>query len=462
MEKVPKIVKERLNQAAIAVDHPDPDVLTAFFERSLADRERTQVLEHLARCTDCRDVVALAQPADLPTPALVQPARGNWLTWPRLRWALVAAGVIVVGSLGALRYERSRQTGAVALFDAQRADGAPEESKKQPAPAPSPKQSAEERKTGGAQTESIHGGAKTDTLAESKKASDGAQALATLRPSQSDQKILIARENSGFRGQALPHGPMQPNQWQQNANMNATNQRLTLQSPVPAPATAPAANEQSVNGLTVSAQSSPTSQGRYVAQLPAAGGTIGGEVARAKDAQPAPTNSPQKQEAEAYDVSAASTSNFSPSGSLVPESPHWAINAAGGLQRSLDQGRTWQDVDVNNGVRDSTGTSLPMAMKSSRTKALAKDKESSSQKPIIFRAVSANGPDVWAGGAEGNLYHSSDAGDHWLRIVPSWRGVQLSGDILNLQFADIQHGRIITSSAEIWTTADGGQSWDKQ
>ena len=117
---------------------------------------------------------------------------------------------------------------------------------------------------------------------------------------------------------------------------------------------------------------------------------------------------------------------------------------------------------MNNGMRDSVGASMPMAMKASRSKALAKDKESVSQKPIIFRAVSANGPDVWAGGSEGSLYHSTDAGDHWLRIVPSWRGIHLSGDILNLQFADVQHGRIITSSAEIWTTADGGQTWDKQ
>jgi photosystem II stability/assembly factor-like uncharacterized protein len=49
-----------------------------------------------------------------------------------------------------------------------------------------------------------------------------------------------------------------------------------------------------------------------------------------------------------------------------------------------------------------------------------------------------------------------------MKIIPSWRGIELTGDILNVQFADTQHGRIITSGTEIWTTADGGQTWDKQ
>ena len=40
METVPKIVEERLKARAVTVDHPDPDVLTAFSERALLDRER--------------------------------------------------------------------------------------------------------------------------------------------------------------------------------------------------------------------------------------------------------------------------------------------------------------------------------------------------------------------------------------------------------------------------------------
>ena len=104
MEKVPKIVGERLKAAAVTVDHPDPNVLTAFSEHSLPELERSHVLEHLARCGECRDIIALALPAEEPTAQVIRPVRGRWLTWPRLRWGLVAAGVVVVGSLGVLRY----------------------------------------------------------------------------------------------------------------------------------------------------------------------------------------------------------------------------------------------------------------------------------------------------------------------------------------------------------------------
>src|SRR5580765_3125672 len=114
MENIPKIVGERLKAAAVAVGHPDPDVLTAFSERSLPERERGQVLEHLARCGDCRDVLALSLPADEPSVAVIRPVGNRWLTWPRLRWGLVAAGVIVVGSFGALRYRGSSHPAMVA------------------------------------------------------------------------------------------------------------------------------------------------------------------------------------------------------------------------------------------------------------------------------------------------------------------------------------------------------------
>ena len=62
MQNVPKIVRERLKAAPPATEHPDANALTAFAERVLPERERALVFDHLARCGDCRDVVALALP----------------------------------------------------------------------------------------------------------------------------------------------------------------------------------------------------------------------------------------------------------------------------------------------------------------------------------------------------------------------------------------------------------------
>jgi photosystem II stability/assembly factor-like uncharacterized protein len=182
-------------------------------------------------------------------------------------------------------------------------------------------------------------------------------------------------------------------------------------------------------------------------------------VARAKPAETTAI-APQSQTAQSYALASAEGSNFSPSGSLVAESSRWAINPVGGLERSLDQGKTWQEVEVNGGAETSGAVNRQLALKDSR--AAAKQKTDGKPKPILFRAVAANGPDVWAGGSEANLYHSTDSGDHWVKVVPSWRGVELSGDILSLQFADAMHGRIVTSTAEIWTTPDDGQTWDKR
>ena len=135
----------------------------------------------------------------------------------------------------------------------------------------------------------------------------------------------------------------------------------------------------------------------------------------------------------------------------------WAISSAGKLQRSLDQGSTWQQVNVNNSSPAATSLANGSLTKSDNESLAKKDVDS-----LVFRAVASNGPDVWAGASGGLLYHSSDAGAHWNRVVPSASGVSLTGDIVSLEFLDPQHGRIVTSTPEVWTTSDAGQSWQKQ
>src|SRR5215831_3033075 len=106
MEKVPQIVSERLRTASSEVGHPDADVLAAFSEHSLRKSERDAVVEHLARCGECRDIVALALPASEGLQQTVRPANSEWLTWPVLRWGFVAAGVVAIASFGIVQYQR--------------------------------------------------------------------------------------------------------------------------------------------------------------------------------------------------------------------------------------------------------------------------------------------------------------------------------------------------------------------
>ena len=148
--------------------------------------------------------------------------------------------------------------------------------------------------------------------------------------------------------------------------------------------------------------------------------------------------------------------------------PRWSITAGGTLQRSFDQGNTWQDVTITGALvaadrRDLDASAYAQSAKdakAARVKAKSAGKKDATSP--VFRAVIANGVDVWAGGLNGSLYHSTDSGTRWTRVVPSSAGSILTGDIVSIEFPDLQHGKLRTSTSETWITADSGQTWQKQ
>lgn len=155
--------------------------------------------------------------------------------------------------------------------------------------------------------------------------------------------------------------------------------------------------------------------------------------------------------------------------STLAPAPRWSVTSAGGLQRSIDQGKTWQAVDVSAIPASSTNsTSVEVVSKTSRaTKAKPSEKDSGkagnqSLGSVTFRAIAAAGSEVWAGGNAGALYHSADSGSHWTRVAPAVGGMILTGDIIRVDFPDAQHGSVSTSSSEVWHTSDDGQTWQKQ
>jgi Photosynthesis system II assembly factor YCF48/Putative zinc-finger len=61
--ELPKPIREALARQMAHDAHPSADVLTAFAEHGLRHDERQRVIDHLAQCTECRDVVFLASNA---------------------------------------------------------------------------------------------------------------------------------------------------------------------------------------------------------------------------------------------------------------------------------------------------------------------------------------------------------------------------------------------------------------
>lgn len=109
--------------------------------------------------------------------------------------------------------------------------------------------------------------------------------------------------------------------------------------------------------------------------------------------------------------------------------PRWTLSENGLPQRSFDSGSTWEEIQVDH----KTG----------------------------FRALSAVGMDVWVGGKSGLLYHTADMGLHWAQITPASSGASLSDDIVRIEFADQQHGRVIAGDGQSWVTSDGGKTWER-
>jgi hypothetical protein len=456
VENVPKIVRVRLQRAALptAEPHPDADLLTAFAEQSLSGSERDHVLQHLALCGDCRNVVAFALPATEPAALTLSrsPGRIGWLSLPVLRWGFVAAGIVLVTSVGILQYRQRHQEKTLV---------------------------ATSLESPGATQNRL-----TDSAVQSPAPTPPTNASQPPSPQTQMGKQIEMAKKSPSRAQRA----------------------LAANKPVPSPG--PGA---------IYAQPQPMRRAPSASALGGAGfgfGSSAGQRSRSvgdpllREPEPAPADQLQIV-GKAKPASPQASLALPPAPVLPPHPtlmkglalPRWTISAGGALQKSFDGGQTWLDVDVsvndllsaNLGPRGRSGMNTSVTVEASgaalevqpevqseaksetksETKSSAKSAARASVKstqsepvpaiPIVFRALSvSSNAEVWAGGSGGTLYHTVDAGNHWSRVVPSDTGAILSGDVIRIQFSNPHSGIVTTSTAEVWTTLDAGQTWHKQ
>jgi hypothetical protein len=143
---------------------------------------------------------------------------------------------------------------------------------------------------------------------------------------------------------------------------------------------------------------------------------------------------------------------------MLRVSPRWMVTPAGVLQRSFDGGITWESVDPSLSLQVRSIQTGQDEAKSNKKVTSALSSTSPTPNPG-FRAVSANGLEVWAGGTGAALYHSSDGGNRWTRAAPTDSAATLTGDVIGIQFSDSQNGNVNTSTGERWITSNGGLSW---
>ncbi len=402
----PSTLRAHLAQSREPDPHPDPDILTAFAEDALLDRERTDVLTHLAACPDCRAVVHAAaaaepdresegvleprrarrpQPEFLPEPVSASsplpasppepiPARRPIRTW--FPGIALAASILVMAA-STIFFYRALHSAPAPVQTA--AGTAVPEIPAAPAPVSIP-------------------AAVTSTQAEPK------------------------------RGSASKHGASPAS----SAILHTEEARLGAAAPPMPAAAAGVSSHASCGDLSARrAQNAlpPADESQAQAETDAEVSAYRSAMAQAKAARGSPTTSAtQSVDAEARSTLTRSLQNPQPVAGFVhapPPRPQFRISSAGQLERSTQTG-IWVPIPVGQGIR--------------------------------FRVVAISGADVWAGGDHLRLFHSVDGGATWTEVqLPS--DADRTHAIVHIRVDTPQKFTVEDDAGSTWSSIDGGSTW---
>jgi photosynthesis system II assembly factor YCF48-like protein/putative zinc finger protein len=454
MEQLPKIVQRRLQWNPKPGVHPDPDLLAAFAEKSLHNRERSEVLQHLAECADCRDVLSLAMPQSEPdrspsleTASWLSRPKLRWprLRWPRLRWGALAACVVVVGAAVTLHYGPRQSPETLVAKKAPAAPASLTVERKVPE---QPREKLASKIAPPSPFQSDRDLAVAAKLAKQSEKGSGAGIVA----SRTEVSALRALDQND-KLQELTHNRL--------ANTVAANSAdkpappagaLVAAAPAPLPpaktagAEPPTAESENkvrsdaaddstraaTETLTVEAESASMPETAQSAERRAKDESSKNESQREVQAargraMSASAMGDRKADTLSAAVAQTGAGDYAKRSRAVHNPPRWTLSAAGVLERSFDSGKTWQTIQVGSNV--------------------------------AFRALAANDSDIWVGGVAGALYHSADGGQHWVQVNAMAEGKPLTADIVTIEFSDARHGKLTTGNRETWTTNDAGDTW---
>jgi hypothetical protein len=430
MTRLPQSVRHQLAaQQQQENSHPDADLLTAFMENSLTAAERTSMLEHLARCPTCREVVAISseQVQRQVAPQTAAPRQSFW-NWAMLRWAAPALALVIVGAAVMLR-DRSHESNMVPtsaptaarqrVETSQPAEVQPraEEPAAQVAAKPAAPAKESFRKNTVSNDERLADSPASTPIvpkaAPRREDKDGAAfATPTLgEPARSESSLdkLAAREAA-------------PPQEQEKKSKQDFAYIAGAATPPPPPAATPErrASANSVQETSASDTSTPKTE---VDQKGAANGVLAMQKSRTVAAAPAHAI-PSNQGLTAGNM--MNDYHHEAAKALVPL--QWRI-ANGRLLGSTD-GKTWNQI------------ALP-------------------GNPEVT-VVSTVGPQVWVGGEKGTLLHSVDSGINWKLIRLGTKEVVITDDIARIFFDNLNQGTVTTRRGQTWKTNDAGATWTRQ
>ena len=445
MPGLPKIVLARLRAKSAAAgtstaatanfggfDHPDANLLAAYVEKNLPDKERTEVLNHLSQCADCREIVALTLPAEeeVAVPARVA-GQGLWTPSLMVRWGALAAALGVMAIVAIIR---QHPTGRETMISK---DVRPDviASAQKPAPLPPAESSPAQPKAEAAKKQAEMGAPQSRrerASLEKQSVEAGSRRGATqVASNEAKEKVTLM---AAARPAAAPPEPA-------NVPLSSLDRDVSkgqaggLAGAIPAPPpaagpvfkTAAAPEKSEVNAETQAGRSdtaAKTSTFDATKDVGAAG--VGGISAKA--AVGAPRSAARLQE--------GSQAELAPmvSGNKLKAGPHallsrWSISEDGKVQH-YEPSSGWGEAHIDDRV--------------------------------TFRVVATLGNDVWAAGSGGALYHSTDDGAAWKRVEVRSGGASLTETIIGIHLGSPQVVTVTAASGARWTSDDGGQHWQKK
>ena len=401
MENLPKTVRDRL-AAPPPSDHPDADLLTAFSESSLAPRERAEVMRHLSVCSLCREVTSLALPEKEQAFAVAVGMAASPAAPARAREPRSLN--LRWGALAACAVIVTAATWIVR-----------HPSHKDTSVLPTGVMSS-------AKTDSNRPGEIQIARAakEVSPLSDKKQATAP------EQKASTRANNTVARLPGSPAlSPTKEVASTESARIASGAQAVVAPLPkseldsVLAKAQSPAARavERQAAAPIVS-DNARTAQVLSETSEPAPARQKGAASREARD----------KKDVAAVGISVGDQAGAALDSTVLSSFMRWTLSD-GKLRRSTDAGVNWEVVPIDQNS--------------------------------VFRALSVLGEELWVGGKKGVLYHSPDNGKHWVHVVPTTGAELLTEDIVRLEFADADHGKLITPHSE-WVTENCGASWHRQ
>jgi hypothetical protein len=461
MPELSNLVRQRLGARPAPPTHPDADTLTAYVEQVLPSGERNQVVEHLAACSFCRDIVDLSVP-ELPEKTMVQDLPVPSRFWKfGLRWA-GALAVIVIAVTLVLERPGTRQRAQGPVTAAPHTDSDNSQKAAEPVGTEKPPVLTS---SGPSQTRSAGLPVNTQPLA---RVANQHPAVAPppvpvvmredIGASQNLKDVSQFSYNSAVSGILEPSSKLQkPASLQKNGFVNnglftaaehsyassynearqeqakAEAERAKKESSL-ALAAPPADSEQDTSShkgfLRKAFPVGPITASVLNTVKLATVGAPSGADARASDRSsfaPTPVRPPISQGSVARTTTTIThgptDSRRAKTASSEPEQLHWRVQD-GKLVNSSDLNQ-WHEA------------SYPQSDE------------------IQFKVVQAQGHEVWAGGTNGTLVHSWDGGVDWQKLN---LGDAASGDIekISLSGGDVQ---VKTSNGQHLISRDGGKTW---